>query len=371
MSEIVENVVNESVAVTVTTKEKKPKPPVLQTKFLRYKVFGYWLLNQLKDKDLITTEAITEIYNTIEFYSSVETQTELYNQFDKELFNDSKKTMNKEIASHNKPAKKESVKKNNLTTDNEAKPKVQRKKKTQEVAVVLPTAEQDLYNQLIAPPAPVMVDNSEAPSKTPTDEKPNEKETKTPIDENLIQNVVCDEKNNENNLKEPKEPKEPKEKKTKEPKEHKEPKEKKTKEPNEPKEKKTKEPKEPKEKKTKKTKEPKEPKEKKTKKTKETKEPKEPKEPKEKKTNEAKPVKVNAEPATNPVETNRPSTPILEEESFEEEESFDDSVINLDTAIVNGNEIYYDEDGNVYNTENNTIIGKYNATTNEYIEFVE
>jgi hypothetical protein len=142
------------------TQQKKTKPLALQSKHLRYKVFGYWLLNQLKDKEHINTDALTEIYNTIEFYSSVEAQTELYNQFDKEFFNESKNSMNKQIKSHNNPPKKETAKKTKANGD-ETKPTGQRKKKTQEVSVVAPTPEDDLYNLLIAPPAIVNENSNE------------------------------------------------------------------------------------------------------------------------------------------------------------------------------------------------------------------
>jgi hypothetical protein len=150
--------------------QKVSKPPALKPKYIRYKVFGYWLLNQLKDKELINTDALTEIYNTIEFYSSVEAQTELYKEFDEEFFNESKKSMNKQIKFHNKPPKKETTKKTKANCD-ETKPTKQCKKKTQEVSVVAPIPEND-------PPAIVNENNETTKPKEP--KKPKEKKTNKP-----------------------------------------------------------------------------------------------------------------------------------------------------------------------------------------------
>jgi ribosomal protein L12E/L44/L45/RPP1/RPP2 len=139
MSAIVEINQTEMSIVTANTPTKEPrvKAPVLQAKYLRYKVYSFWLLNQVKNKGCLTTETLNELYNTIELFSTVETQTAFYEQFEKELFKEVKKNMNKEITAQTKPPKKPPAKKAEPTDEN--KPKAQRKKKTQVVETTAPS----------------------------------------------------------------------------------------------------------------------------------------------------------------------------------------------------------------------------------------
>jgi hypothetical protein len=330
-------------------KEKKTKPPVLSAKFMRYKVFSYWLVNQLKEKDLVNAEAINEVYNTIEFYSPIESQTELYTQFEKEFFKESKKAMTKEITAHNKPAKKRTPKKTGNT--DEAKPKNQRKKKTQEVAVIAPSSDQDdLYNQLILPPMPPSEPTPSIVEQPPS----NELIEPTKVTKPKAKKPKSEESEESNEAENP-----PKEKKTKAKKSKSEeateeaiPKETE----NPPKEKKTKAKKSKSEEST-------------EVKAKESPKEKNPKSKKSKKSEESPEKPDLIELSTSSVINQLPSQKdqILEEETFEEDE---EETIEAKTAIVNGKEIYYDSDGIAYDIESN-IIGKYNPITNIFTEEID
>ena len=86
-------------------------------------------------------------------------------------------------------------------------------------------------------------------------------------------------------------------------------------------------------------------------------------------TNEpAKPAKKSKEEP--PVERERPSTPILEEETFDDEE-YEEETLTLHTKIVDGETIYIDDENNVYDVETTEIIGKYDPKTNTVSDVIE
>jgi hypothetical protein len=93
-----------------STEEKPPKAPTLPAKFLRYKVFSYWLLNKMTEMELLPDFERQGGYDILKLFSTVEDQTALYTTFEDELFGEAKKAMAKEITQHNKPPKKKATK---------------------------------------------------------------------------------------------------------------------------------------------------------------------------------------------------------------------------------------------------------------------
>jgi len=373
---------------SVSEEKKKPKQPVLPPKYMRYKVFSYWLINQLKEKEIINEESTKQVHDLVGLFSDVESQTEFYKQFESEFFKETKKTMTKEISIHNKPPKKTSSKK--TKADNENKPKVSRKKKTQEVEVIVSNVSEqdDLYNQLIAPQVSSpskeinLSNDSEVlplPPLPPVKEDKPKKSTKkskaSSVEESIVEPfnqpnelIPLTPQKETKSLDEPTAPNAPKksskksntssvevstDETSKQPDELTSQKESKAKKP----QKTPKEPKVPKEPKTPK------------KESKAKKEPKTPNAPKKSKKSD---VLIEEEMNSIEEETqpNRPQTPILPENKAEDED--DEETLTLKTAIVNGKEIFYDpNDGCVYDINTQEVIGIYDINTHTITDAIE
>jgi hypothetical protein len=99
MSSVVETV--ENVVVETNTSEKKPS---LSAKLEKFMVFGYWFLDHLHNTDIISDEKFVELKEELRMYSTVEEQTEFYQQFldDTKI---SSKELKKDIRDHFKPKK--------------------------------------------------------------------------------------------------------------------------------------------------------------------------------------------------------------------------------------------------------------------------
>ena len=376
--------------VSVSDEKKKPKKPVLHARYMRYKVFSYWLINQLKEKEIINEESVKQVHDLVGLFSDVKSQTDFYNQFELDFFKETKKTMTKEISAHNKPPKKASTKK--TKADNENKPKVSRKKKTQEVEVIVSTAskQDDLYNQLIAPPVssppketnlsnesealpplplpPVKEDKPKKSAKKPKSSS-GEESTVEPSKKQEDEIIPLTPQKEAKSLDEPTAPNAPKKptKKSKSSSAEESTGETAKTQPDEltpQKEAKSqKEPKTPKE--TKAQKEPKTPK----KESKTSKEPKTPNAPKKSKKSDVL-MEEEMDSIEEETQTNRPQTPILPENEAEHED--DEETLTLKTAIVNGNEIFYDpNDGCVYDIDTQEVIGIYDITTHTITDVIE
>ena len=223
----------QNVNMPITETEAKVAKPFLPAKYAKNLVFGYWLIENLKAKELIQDDV--PALELIHLFAEVDTQKEFLNTF----FEEQKmitKNMKALVRSHNKPTKKSAASKKaaSASADAEAEPKRRGRKKVVKEGPVLSEQEQ-IISELVA--AANQDDKKEsAIAATNAFLAKNEVE---PIVE--AKKVVKEPK--EKVVKEPKEKvvKEPKEKVVKEPKEKvaKEPKEKVAKEPKTPKTKKT------------------------------------------------------------------------------------------------------------------------------------
>ena len=92
--------------VSVPVEEKpKTKSSVLSAKYDKFRVFGYWFLNAMKNKEVINDDMYTTLVSHLRVYDTVETQSEFYEDFLSSL-KDNSKELKKEIRVHNKPKKK-------------------------------------------------------------------------------------------------------------------------------------------------------------------------------------------------------------------------------------------------------------------------
>ena len=95
--------------VSVPVEEKpKTKTSVLSAKYDKFRVFGYWFLNAMKNKEVINDDMYTTLVSHLRVYDTVETQSEFYEDFLSSL-KDNSKELKKEIRVHNKPKKEKIV----------------------------------------------------------------------------------------------------------------------------------------------------------------------------------------------------------------------------------------------------------------------
>ena len=68
--------------VSVPVEEKpKTKTSVLSAKYDKFRVFGYWFLNAMKNKEVINDDMYTTLVSHLRVYDTVETQSEFYEDF--------------------------------------------------------------------------------------------------------------------------------------------------------------------------------------------------------------------------------------------------------------------------------------------------
>jgi hypothetical protein len=115
----------------------------LPAKFNKFMVYGYWLANQLKSRELINEEVYNTIVKQQNMFDSVEAQTESFETFLEE-FKSANKTMKQEVRSHNKPKK---VKKEKVVDPDAPKAKRGRKKKVVEDNL---TPEEKLVEEIVS-----------------------------------------------------------------------------------------------------------------------------------------------------------------------------------------------------------------------------
>lgn len=115
----------------------------LPAKFNKFMVYGYWLANQLKSRELINDEVYNTIVKQQNMFDSVEAQTESFETFLEE-FKSANKTMKQEVRSHNKPKK---VKKEKVVDPDAPKAKRGRKKKVVEDNL---TPEEKLVEEIVS-----------------------------------------------------------------------------------------------------------------------------------------------------------------------------------------------------------------------------
>jgi hypothetical protein len=326
----------------------KSKKPVLPAKYSKNVVFGFWLIQNLQEKQLLTDH--NAALDLLQVFSDVSSQKILIDGFFEEVKVISK-NMKILVRNHNKPSKTKNIK-NTSTTATVQK----RGRKVKIVESPLLEPQQSLIANLVA------AANTDTDTDTDTD------------------TVAVEDKK----VKVVKEPKEPKEKVVKEPKEKvvKEPKEKVVKEPKEkvvkePKEKVVKEPKE---------KVVKEPKEKVVKEPKEkvVKEPKEKvvKEPKEKVVKEPKEKVVNNYEIVEEEYTKLEVNKVLDGDDLKEVEGDDlkevegdglEEVVEEEEEVEaepfshNGVSYFIDSDNNLYHHESFDKIATFNPLNNSII----
>ena len=88
--------------------EKKPKKPFLSAKYSKFMVFGYWLIENLNKKDLISD--LDEAYKQIEMFSEVPDQIALYKNFVDDEFKVAQKAMKTLVRNHQKELKQQEKK---------------------------------------------------------------------------------------------------------------------------------------------------------------------------------------------------------------------------------------------------------------------
>ncbi len=122
---------------------KKPRKITLNAKYNKFLVFGYWLIENLKKNNLV--ESSEDMLQFIQYYSTVEEQTDFYDNFVSEM-KDTNKMMKKNLRAHLKSLK---PKKNKKVVDptQAAEKKRGRKKK---VVDILPDKQEQLIADLVA-----------------------------------------------------------------------------------------------------------------------------------------------------------------------------------------------------------------------------
>ena len=130
--------------VSVPVEEKpKTKTSVLSAKYDKFRVFGYWFLNAMKNKEVINDDMYTTLVSHLRVYDTVETQSEFYEDFLSSL-KDNSKELKKEIRVHNKPKKE---KKEKVVDPDAPKKKRGRKKKVVEDEI---SAEEKAVAEIVA-----------------------------------------------------------------------------------------------------------------------------------------------------------------------------------------------------------------------------
>ena len=166
----------------------------LPAKFNKFMVYGYWLANQLKSRELINEEVYNTIVKQQSMFDSVETQSEGFETFLEE-FKSANKSMKQEVRTHNKPKK---VKKEKVVDPDAPKAKRGRKKKVVEDNL---TPEEKLVEEIVSAAhsetieKPVVEETTKKVRKSKKEkvEQPVEEVVEQPVEE-VVEPVVVEEK---------------------------------------------------------------------------------------------------------------------------------------------------------------------------------
>jgi len=157
----------ENVEVVVAPKANKPKK--LSGKYEKFLVFGYWFVEQLKQKNIAVDETV--LHQQLTMFSSVEEQTQYFEAFFEQI-KTSTKSMKAVIKEHNKPpAKAKKTKKEPTDKPPAAKKTNGRKKKNAEV---INDKQDELVAELVA------AAQTEEVHELPVDDKPKRKYSRKP-----------------------------------------------------------------------------------------------------------------------------------------------------------------------------------------------
>ena len=131
--------------VTQVNKPVRVKKPVLSAKFSKFQVFGFWFIENMKNKQII--DDVSAAHSLLTMFSDVPQQTLFFEQFLEE-FKMANKNMKAAVRLHNKPPPSTSNKKEKKldTTDGTEK---KRGRKRKEVVIVNDKQEQ-LIEDLVA-----------------------------------------------------------------------------------------------------------------------------------------------------------------------------------------------------------------------------
>jgi hypothetical protein len=123
-------------------KSLRVKKPVLSAKFSKFQVFGYWFIENMKNKNII--DDVSSAHNLLTLFSDVPQQTLFFEQFLEE-FKMANKNMKAAVRLHNKPPPVKKVK----TLDSTDATVKKRGRKRKEVLIVNDKQEQ-LIEDLVA-----------------------------------------------------------------------------------------------------------------------------------------------------------------------------------------------------------------------------
>lgn len=158
----------------------------LPAKFNKFMVYGYWLANQLKSRELINEEVYNTILKQQNMFDSVEAQTESFETFLEE-FKSANKTMKQEVRSHNKPKK---VKKEKVVDPDAPKAKRGRKKKVVEDNL---TPEEKLVEEIVSAAHSETIEKPVVEETTKKVRKSKKEKVEEPIEqpvEEVVEQVV-------------------------------------------------------------------------------------------------------------------------------------------------------------------------------------
>ena len=128
---------------TQQVSQEQVKSATLPARLSKFMVYGYWLANQLKSRELINDEVYNTILKQQNMFDDVGSQTDVFEAFLEE-FKSANKTMKQEIRTHNKPKK---VKKEKVVDPDAPKAKRGRKKKEVEDNL---TPEEKLVEEIVS-----------------------------------------------------------------------------------------------------------------------------------------------------------------------------------------------------------------------------
>ena len=154
----------------------------LPAKFNKFMVYGYWLANQLKSRELINEEVYNTIVKQQSMFDSVETQSEGFETFLEE-FKSANKSMKQEVRTHNKPKK---VKKEKVVDPDAPKAKRGRKKKVVEDNL---TPEEKLVEEIVSAAHSETIEKPVVEETTKKVRKSKKEKVEEPIEQPLEQPI--------------------------------------------------------------------------------------------------------------------------------------------------------------------------------------
>jgi hypothetical protein len=138
---------------TIVAQEKKEKKPTLSAKYSKFLVFGYGFVKSLESQGVLNAEGVETAFAELKLMSSVEEQTQLYENLIVQS-KETSKVMRKFIVLRNKPPKaprapraKKSAKKSE--SSDESKPAAEKKVRAKKTSRVEKDSENDLVSQIV------------------------------------------------------------------------------------------------------------------------------------------------------------------------------------------------------------------------------